>query len=58
MSADLDRIRARLEPLASKHRIAHLAALIRREREGSVRAAQLSALLRALSGAAKRDGRG
>jgi hypothetical protein len=50
MSTDPDRIRARLRPLASKHRIAHLAALIRRERKGSARRAQLLALLRALDG--------
>jgi hypothetical protein len=50
MSRDMDRIRARLRPLASKHHIAHLVALIRHERKGSVRRAQLLALLRALDG--------
>jgi hypothetical protein len=57
MSADTARMRARLKPLARKHRIAHLAALIRRERKGSTRAVQLTALLRTLSAAAARDGR-
>jgi hypothetical protein len=47
---------ARLRPLAGQHRIAHVAALIRREQEGSARAAELIALLRALSAASARDG--
>ena len=55
MSADT--ILARLKPLAGKHRIAHLAALLRREREGSTRAAQLTALLRDQSAVATREGR-
>jgi len=54
MSADT--ILARLKPLAGKHRIAHLAALLRCEREGSTRAAQLTALLRDQSAVATRDG--
>ena len=54
MSADT--ILARLKPLAGKHRIAHLAALLRYEREGSARAAQLTALLRDLSATARKDG--
>jgi len=58
MSADTAGMRARLKPLASKHRIAHLAALIRRVPKDSTRAAELAALLRALSAAATRDGRG
>ena len=57
MSTEAARIRVRLKPLASKHRIAHLAALIRCEPKGSIRAAQLAALLRALSAVATRDGR-
>ncbi|HLI99817.1 MAG TPA: hypothetical protein VKT76_08885 [Bradyrhizobium sp.] len=44
-------ILARLRPLATKHRIAHLAALIRREAEGSARAVELARLLRAQSSA-------
>ena len=55
MSADT--ILARLKPLAGKHRIAHLAALLRCEREGSARAAQLTALLRDQSAVATREGR-
>jgi len=55
MSADT--VLVRLKPLAAKHRIAHLAALLRCEREGSARAAQLTALLRALSAVATSDGR-
>jgi hypothetical protein len=47
---------ARLKPLASQHRIAHVAALIRYEHKGSARAAELIALLRALSAAAAKDG--
>jgi hypothetical protein len=50
-------ILARLKPLAGQHRIAHLAALLRCEREGSTRAAQLTALLRDLSAASTKDGR-
>jgi hypothetical protein len=53
----VDTILARLKPLASKHRIAHLAALLRCARGGSARAAQLTALLRAVPAAATRDGR-
>jgi hypothetical protein len=54
MSADT--ILARLKPLAGKHRIAHLAALLRYEPEGSARAAQLTALLHDLSTTARKDG--
>jgi hypothetical protein len=50
-------MRVKLKPLASKHRIAHLAALIRLERKGSARAVQLTALLRQLSAATVRNGR-
>jgi hypothetical protein len=57
MSAGTAGMRPRLRPLANKHRIAHLVALIRRERRGSTRTAELTALLRALSATTTRDGR-
>ena len=51
-------ISSRLEPLAPKHRIAHLVALIRGEREGSTRAAELTASLHAqLAAVGDKDGR-
>ena len=46
----------RLRPLPLRLRIAHLAALLRREADGSPRAAELKQLLVALS--VFRDGRG
>jgi hypothetical protein len=58
MSADTAGMRARLKLLANKHRIAHVAALIRREQKCSTRTAELTALLRALLAAPTRDGRG
>jgi hypothetical protein len=57
MSAEADPMLSRLKRLPLRLRIAHLAALVRCEREGSARAAQLAALLRALSEAATKDGR-
>jgi hypothetical protein len=49
MSADVSAMRARLEPLPVRLRIAHLAALIRREAKGSLRAGELKHLLAAQS---------
>jgi hypothetical protein len=56
MSADTDPMLSRLKRLPLRLRIAHLAALLRCEREGSARAAQLTALLRDQSAVATRDG--
>ncbi len=57
MNGEADPMLSRLKRLPARLRIAHLAALIRRERKGSTRAVQLTALLHALSAAATRDGR-
>ena len=46
MSSELAHILLRIRPLAPRHRLAHLRALMRREGEGSARAAGLAALLR------------
>ena len=58
MSAAADPMLSRLRRLPARLRIAHLAALIRHEPSGSTRTAELAALLRSLSAAAARDGRG
>ena len=57
MTAAVDPMLSRLKRLPARLRIAHLAALIRLERSGSVRAMELRALLRTLSAAAVKDGR-
>jgi hypothetical protein len=57
MSADTDPVLSRLMRLPLRLRIAHLVALLRCEREGSTRAAQLTALLCDQSAVATREGR-
>ena len=47
MSASVEAMMARLRPLPVRLRIAHLAALVRCERYGSSRAAELAQLLSA-----------
>ena len=55
MRAGADSMLARLRPLPPRLRIAHLAALLRREANGSPRSAQLKQLL--VTQSAVRDGR-
>lgn len=47
MSGSVDAVMARLRPLPVRLRIAHLAALVRCETDGSSRAAELAQLLSA-----------
>ena len=46
MPTPIDVMAARMKPLSSRHRIAHLRALIRREPDGSIRRIELASLLR------------
>jgi hypothetical protein len=47
MPTPIDVMAVRMKPLSSRHRIAHLRALIRREPDGSIRRLELASLLRA-----------
>jgi hypothetical protein len=46
MPTPIDVMAVRMKPLSSRHRIAHLRALIRREPDGSMRRIELASLLR------------
>jgi len=47
MPTPIDVMAVRMKPLSSRHRIAHLRALVRREPDGSIRRVELASLLRA-----------